>query len=564
MKIKNRITVFIMCILLCFTNLAYGNEIQYTDVVENDWYYNQIMQLSDLNIITGYKNGEFRPNNNIKANEFIKLILLAIGEEVNIDSTEQWDKAYIRHAEKLGIVNKNFITLEKGSRYGSNCFTERFYYGNVKYTVEQTNIIENYNNYITREQVAAIISNILAYKNVDSLKEACDFCIDLCNLCHKTYPSFIQDKKMAVSILNTYSKHIYYNILINEEWNEFSIEKIKYTLENNLSLFSNNIDDENYSKEDYFINISSIDYDYTYRYIPTLLNDFYDIKDKYKYDVMQLYRSGIMQGSANNNFNPNKFITRAEVSTVILRLMFKEKRLPYLIDNMKIYKGNIDGKEHSLLAPILNGKPVNEMVELCNLLDKCYDNTLGVEDIEMTNHSYKFTGYENEHTYHEYNDIFNDIENFDAEDMNLANQNSLYKNVEFEVDFSQYNHWSKPYRLDIEKDWNFIEDSDYQGIVIKEENNRVIKDYPNSYDKFLMKYHEGTLKCIFKFLFEDEFDEAWKTLIDVLKIYDNSIISNHPARIDKVLNNRLLTIIYDEGSGLGYIGICVTLKLYDK
>src|SRR4051812_48849092 len=37
----------------------------FTDVCPGDWFYGHVMQMSDLNAISGYADGTFRPNNSI-------------------------------------------------------------------------------------------------------------------------------------------------------------------------------------------------------------------------------------------------------------------------------------------------------------------------------------------------------------------------------------------------------------------------------------------------------------------------------------------------------------------
>ena len=89
------------------------NEIYaYSDVKENDWFYSYVMTLSEKGVVSGNGNGEFAPNDNVTREQFLKMLLEAVGTEyVNVENTfadvdnSAWYAKYVLNAKKIGIVN---------------------------------------------------------------------------------------------------------------------------------------------------------------------------------------------------------------------------------------------------------------------------------------------------------------------------------------------------------------------------------------------------------------------------------------------------------------------------
>ena len=89
------------------------NEIYaYSDVKENDWFYSYVMTLSEKGVVSGNGNGEFAPNDNVTREQFLKMLLEAVGTEyANVENTfadvdnSAWYAKYVLNAKKIGIVN---------------------------------------------------------------------------------------------------------------------------------------------------------------------------------------------------------------------------------------------------------------------------------------------------------------------------------------------------------------------------------------------------------------------------------------------------------------------------
>ena len=71
-----KISSIILTIVLLLTFSQNVFAIQYfSDIEYNDWYYNDILALSDKELVNGYTDGTFKPNNFITRAEALKLII---------------------------------------------------------------------------------------------------------------------------------------------------------------------------------------------------------------------------------------------------------------------------------------------------------------------------------------------------------------------------------------------------------------------------------------------------------------------------------------------------------
>lgn len=85
---------------------------QFKDLASVSWAKDAINFLAEKNIISGYGNGDFRPQNNVKREEFIKMLVSAYGWDkenaeykfLDGDSTA-WYAPYIAVASEKGIVS---------------------------------------------------------------------------------------------------------------------------------------------------------------------------------------------------------------------------------------------------------------------------------------------------------------------------------------------------------------------------------------------------------------------------------------------------------------------------
>lgn len=81
----------------------------FADVTVNDWFYTSVTELSASNIVKGYPDGLFRPNNTVTCGEALKLILLAVGFDQQTPTGSHWASGYLTLAFSKGIVNNGEI-----------------------------------------------------------------------------------------------------------------------------------------------------------------------------------------------------------------------------------------------------------------------------------------------------------------------------------------------------------------------------------------------------------------------------------------------------------------------
>lgn len=113
---KRKISLFLFVLsLVILSNSVYaqGNSL-FTDTNSHDWFIDDLSVLVKLESISGYPDGSFRPNKDIKKSEFIKTLISSIGYS-NLDKTDKhWASGYIDKALHLKIINnKNLIDLDK-------------------------------------------------------------------------------------------------------------------------------------------------------------------------------------------------------------------------------------------------------------------------------------------------------------------------------------------------------------------------------------------------------------------------------------------------------------------
>ena len=110
-----RVLLIFLCIsiLICCTSVY---ALTFSDLTEEHWAYNSIMDLTNDGIINGYTDGTFRPQNTITRAEFFKLITIAYEDEENYEwmkplFPDHWGMIYIAVMMDQGLVmDENALT----------------------------------------------------------------------------------------------------------------------------------------------------------------------------------------------------------------------------------------------------------------------------------------------------------------------------------------------------------------------------------------------------------------------------------------------------------------------
>ncbi len=113
------IVILLTAVLLfsTFTSSASAEVgISFSDVKKDDWFYSNVIKMADLGILNGYLDGTFKPNNTLKFEEFIKMLITATEKEkIEVLQGEKWYQNYIDIA-----LEKNYITNDMTKLIGAN------------------------------------------------------------------------------------------------------------------------------------------------------------------------------------------------------------------------------------------------------------------------------------------------------------------------------------------------------------------------------------------------------------------------------------------------------------
>lgn len=113
---KKIITLLTIILVLIFSFSASAAEINFTDVKTDDWFYKNLQELTEKNIISGYMDSTFKPGNTLKFEEFIKMLVVTVEEDlVNQKGEHEWYQIYIDKA-----IESKYITEQQKSLIGQN------------------------------------------------------------------------------------------------------------------------------------------------------------------------------------------------------------------------------------------------------------------------------------------------------------------------------------------------------------------------------------------------------------------------------------------------------------
>jgi len=270
-------------------------------------------------------------------------------------------------------------------------------------------------------------------------------------------------------------------------------------------------------------------------YLRNDIKDYHLIDNYYKQNVFEVYKWGLVSGFPDGTFKPKNTATRAEACVVLNKMMKPETRSPYAKSDaphvmMPIgvwydANGNIipsdkaDNRFHTykeemspMYAPIYNGKPVAELVEVAKILKQVHNNGKG----------YLMLGY----------DQF--TQNFDA----AAYQSKTFYDGIFDAPTLLDQSFLMAERMD----FSFKVDTLDIGSKYRPYNITLWKsshaDNYSSYSAFFMERYGDQMKPIFQLLFEKEFDQAWALLNKALDY------KGERTGTETIINGRNFTIGY--------------------
>lgn len=105
---KRRITFLLAIFMLTMSSLTVSTlsyASNYTDL-DNHWAKSYIEMVTKYNAVSGYEDGSYKPNLNIKRIEFIAMILNAQGVDVRSPFPEEyWGQPFIEAAQNSGLIS---------------------------------------------------------------------------------------------------------------------------------------------------------------------------------------------------------------------------------------------------------------------------------------------------------------------------------------------------------------------------------------------------------------------------------------------------------------------------
>lgn len=79
------------------------------DIKESDWFKDNLALLYGMKIVEGDGKGNFLPNKEVTASEYLKMVVVALDNKNYKPVNGQWDKPYIDRALELGLIKKGEI-----------------------------------------------------------------------------------------------------------------------------------------------------------------------------------------------------------------------------------------------------------------------------------------------------------------------------------------------------------------------------------------------------------------------------------------------------------------------
>lgn len=176
---------------------------EFNDVKMNDWYYKYLVKLKDTVIVNGFDDGNFYPDNFVKREEFLKMLVIAadiqlsdVSEGFEDVKSDDWFAPYVYTAKEKGIVNGisenafgvgmtisrqdmavmiyNVLGIETDAVENTKLFADddniADYAYNQVYVMKQLGLVNGYENgefnpsgYLTRAEATKVIFMLLEH-----------------------------------------------------------------------------------------------------------------------------------------------------------------------------------------------------------------------------------------------------------------------------------------------------------------------------------------------------------------------------------------------------------------
>lgn len=405
-----KLALLLLTMMVLSTSTNFANTATFKDVPNNHWAHPFIDTLKSTDIISGYPDGTFKPNANVRIDEFIAMTVKALGYRFESLSSD-WAKPYVDKAIELKIIQDREFT--------------------------------SYSAQINREQMTSVVVNAIAL-------------------------------------------------------NEFK-------LGSNLE-----------------------------PYIKNEVSDYYLVTDHYKQNMLESYKWGIITGFTDKTFKPKNFSTRAEAAAVIAKIENTALRTPFVKTDVKyvmlptrVGDGIDDAsfEEIPYYAPLFNGKHINEVVDVAEIIKK----NVNVGKGWMTFAYNPLT----QATGGSYIISKEALEAADAIDNNFQSAMAMAElpDMDFGIITTDLASQYRPYKFGMTKKVSIM--------------NRY-----DRYSDYIFEYYGEKITPILNYLFEKDAPEAIALFKQALDYKGESV------RIQKTINGRFYDLVYSSNA----INITISLK----
>lgn len=121
----------------------------FPDIPTDYFAANQIYLLNLLNIVNGYEDGQFHPENMVTYGELAKICIELIGYGSLVPQTENWVSGYIQAGQKYGFFDGLTITDETANIPATREDTAKIIYNTIHIPLCQETAYNNANGEIT-------------------------------------------------------------------------------------------------------------------------------------------------------------------------------------------------------------------------------------------------------------------------------------------------------------------------------------------------------------------------------------------------------------------------------
>ncbi len=152
-KVKKIIIISILAALF-ISGISFG--LSFIDINSNDWFYDDVMDLTKWGVINGFEDGTFRPDDSVNVDQFIKLIVTSLGYDLE-NGEVYWARPFIVKAYEIGLIEINSF----------NDFTRPITRGEMAKIIVNA-LDENYTNEIF--EYSFYMKDYFLYEDEDVLK----------------------------------------------------------------------------------------------------------------------------------------------------------------------------------------------------------------------------------------------------------------------------------------------------------------------------------------------------------------------------------------------------------